>query len=169
MLAPVLRWPGSKWTLAQWIIEQMPPHVHYLEPFFGLGAVFFCKPPSARETINDLDSNVCNLFRMIRERTEELATLLEMTPWARNEYLLSYEKTGDSLEDARRYLVRTWQAFGGRIGNRTGWSHCGAISRSSTIPRWKRLPNLLAQTAERLSIAEIENRPAVDLIKDYGG
>jgi DNA adenine methylase len=145
----------------------MPPHVHYLEPFFGSGAVFFCKVPAKCETINDLDGNVVNLFRMIRERTEELATVLEMTPWARDEYLQSYEKTGDSLEDARRYLVRTWQAFGGRIGNRTGWAHCGAIGRSSTIARWKRLPNLLAQTAERLSFAEIENRPAAELIRDY--
>src|SRR5690554_1056987 len=110
-MKPVLKYPGSKWNIAKWIISFMPPHTTYLEPFFGSGAVFFQKPPSKVEMINDIDGNVVNLFRVIREHPEELAALIEMTPWARDEYYASYEKTGDSLEDARRFLVRCWQAF----------------------------------------------------------
>jgi len=41
---PILKYPGAKWNLANWIIQQMPPHKVYLEPFFGSGAVFFNKP-----------------------------------------------------------------------------------------------------------------------------
>ena len=89
-IALVLRWPGSKWTLAQWIIDQMPPHVHYLEPFFGSGAVFFCKQPSKFETINDLDSDVTNLFRVIRTRKDELA--------ANNRYVIPTSSIHSSLE-----------------------------------------------------------------------
>lgn len=54
-MKPVLKYPGSKWRLAEWIVSLMPPHKSYLEPFFGSGAVFFKKPPSRIETINDLD------------------------------------------------------------------------------------------------------------------
>lgn len=49
---PVLKYTGSKWRMADWIISLMPPHRSYLEPFFGSGAVFFKKPPSRIETIN---------------------------------------------------------------------------------------------------------------------
>lgn len=68
----VLKYPGSKWRLADWIVSLMPPHKSYLEPFFGSGAVFFKKTPSRIETINDLDGEIVNLFRVIRERSEEL-------------------------------------------------------------------------------------------------
>ena len=64
----VLKYPGSKWRIADWIIALMPPHKSYLEPFFGSGAVFFRKDPSRIETINDLDGEIVNLFRVIRER-----------------------------------------------------------------------------------------------------
>ena len=45
-MRPVLKYPGSKWKMADWIVSLMPPHKSYLEPFFGSGAVFFRKPPS---------------------------------------------------------------------------------------------------------------------------
>lgn len=69
-------------------------------------------PPARLETINDLDGNVVNLFRVLREEPEQLAALIELTPWARDEYYSSYEKTGEPLEDARRFLVRCWQLSG---------------------------------------------------------
>ena len=77
---PVLKYPGSKWKTAEWIISLMPPHKSYLEPFFGSGAVFFKKPPSRIETINDMDGEIVNLFRCIREQPEELARAVACTP-----------------------------------------------------------------------------------------
>lgn len=68
--------------MADWIISLMPPHRSYLEPFFGSGAVFFKKPPSRIETINDLDGEIANLFRCVREKTEELARAVELTPYS---------------------------------------------------------------------------------------
>ncbi len=165
-MKPVLKYPGAKWKLAEWIISFFPPHTTYLEPFFGSGAVFFNKPPSQKEIINDLDDNVANLFRVIREKPAELAALIEATPWARTEYLNSYEKTGESVEDARRFLVRAWQAFGSRLGHRSGWCHSGAKG-ATHLTRWKRLPKNLFLASERLLMAEIENRPAVQLVQEY--
>lgn len=50
----VLKWPGTKWSIANKIVELMPEHKIYLEPFFGSGAVFFTKTPCNTEVLNDL-------------------------------------------------------------------------------------------------------------------
>ncbi len=162
----VLRWPGSKWRIADFIISHMPPHEVYLEPFFGSGAIFFRKQPARTETINDLDSNVVTLFRVIRDKPEELAALVEMTPWARDEYYGSYEPTGNEVEDARRFLVRCWQGFGAKTACRTGW----AFDRTGTVYKpqlWNTVPERIMMVAGRLKNAQIENMPAKDLIQAF--
>lgn len=97
--------------MADWIISLMPPHKSYLEPFFGSGAVFFKKPPSRIETINDLDGEIVNLFRCIRSRPEELARTVALTPYSREEYELAWQyrlapDDADDMERARLTLVR---------------------------------------------------------------
>ena len=87
----ILKYPGAKWRIADWIISQFPKHKVYCEPFFGSGGVFFNKTPSAIETINDIDGNVVNLFKVCRERPAELAFVLSLTPWARDEFKNCYD------------------------------------------------------------------------------
>lgn len=97
----VFRYPGSKWSLAGWIIAHFPLEYEkmvYLEPFAGSGAVFFNKNPGAVETVNDLDSDIVNLFRVLRDRPDELKRALELTPYSREEYDLAFEPTEDPLE-----------------------------------------------------------------------
>lgn len=86
----VVKYPGSKWSLAPWIISMFPKHRSYLEPFFGSGAVLFNKPRSGIETVNDLDNNVVNLFECIRENPERLAAMVYMTPYSREVYERAY-------------------------------------------------------------------------------
>ena len=69
----VIRYPGSKARLADWIIGHFPEHHSYLEPFLGSGAVLFRKPRSSIETVNDLDGEVINLFECIRRDPDRLA------------------------------------------------------------------------------------------------
>lgn len=108
-MKPVVKYPGSKWRMAKWIIEHFPSNYRnmtYLEPFFGSGSIFFNKDRSRIETINDLDSNVYNLFKVVREHPNELAQQISMTPWSREEYMNSYDEVDDQLERARRFIVR---------------------------------------------------------------
>ena len=79
----VLKYPGSKWSLAKWIISHFPEHHSYLEPFFGSGAVLFNKPRSNIETVNDLDGNVVNLFEWIKKDPERLAHEIYYTTYSR--------------------------------------------------------------------------------------
>ena len=166
-MQPILKYPGAKWRLANWIIENMPEHKVYLEPFFGSGAVLFNKASAGIETINDLDGNVVNLFRVIRNRPDELKELISLTPWARDEYYDSYTKTGDDLEDARRFLVRCWQAFATRTGYRSGWRHSAQGQCPNMPEQWSKVPSRIQEVADRLKHVQIENTDALDLIKKH--
>lgn len=166
-MQPILKYPGAKWRLADWIINQMPDHKVYLEPFFGSGAVFFNKPPVGIETINDIDGRVVNLFRVIRDKPGELAMLVEFTPWARDEYVDSYNETDSDLENARKFLVRCWQAFATRTGYKTGWRHSAQGQCPNMPEQWVNLPERILAVADRLKHVQIENADAVELIKKH--
>ena len=92
-----LRYPGSKWSLAGDIVSLFGDHYHYVEPYFGSGAVFFSKPVSPHELINDMNSLVVNFFHVLRDRTDDFLFALEATPWSRDEYNQSHLQTGDAL------------------------------------------------------------------------
>ena len=119
------RYPGSKWSMAQWIIAHFPKDYQkmvYLEPFVGRGAVFFNKLPGKVETINDLNSDIVNLFRVLRDSPDELKRVLELTPYSREEYDLSFVPCEEPVEKARRFMVKTTQAIGAKLN---GTSKCG--------------------------------------------
>lgn len=170
---PSLKYPGAKWGIAgstaRWIVGHLPPHTTYVEPFFGSGGVFFSKPPSKAEYINDLDGDVANLFRVMREQPERLAALVDLTPYAREEYELSMdEAVADPVERARRTLIRHWMSVGGNGGGRyvTGWRHSGAKaarSKSCTF-EWDRLPERILAHGKRLKAAHVDNRPALEVL-----
>ena len=68
----IVKYPGSKWRLAEQIVSLFPKHHSYLEPFFGSGAVLFSKPRSNIETVNDLDGDVANLFPVYPKRSGKI-------------------------------------------------------------------------------------------------
>lgn len=166
-MKPILKYPGAKWSMADWIVGHLPAHNHYAEPFLGSGAVFFNKPKAPHEVINDLDGRVVQLCRVVRDRGDELARAIEMTPYARAEYYESYTATGDDLEDARRFLVRCWMAHGFKPFCRTGWRHNGSKSLQPITNLWNDLPARIRATVARLKDAEIESVPALAIIERY--
>ena len=82
----VLRYPGAKWRIADFILRHMPQHHSYLEPFFGSGAILFRKQPSAIETVNDINGDIVNLFRVVQEQADVLADYVAGIPYARQVY-----------------------------------------------------------------------------------
>ncbi|TQI68981.1 DNA adenine methylase [Clostridium sp. KNHs216] len=165
----VLKYPGAKWRIADWIIGHMPEHKSYLEPFFGSGAVFFRKEPSRIETINDLDGQIVNLFSRIREDPERLAGMVATTPYARQEYYSAFDSpTEDPFEQARLFLLQCWQGHGFRTYCRSGWKNDVAGREYAYAVRyWNQLPEWVMQACWRLKDAQIECRPAVDVIQRF--
>jgi len=163
----ILHYPGSKWSMAEWIISHMPKHTTYLEPFFGSGAVFFTKEPSGVETINDLDGEVVNLFRMVRERPGELAYALRWTPYSRDEYIIAHQTTDDDLERARRFMVRCWQAIRPKTHSISGWRCRHTMRDAFHVKQWNSIADRIEIVSERLRDVQIENAPAERLIPRY--
>lgn len=146
----------------------------YLEPFCGSGAVFFNKNPGAVETINDLDSNIVNLFRVLREDPEGLKRVLALTPYSREEYDLSFEPCDDPLEKARRYMVRTTQAIGAKMHNneKCGWRNHKQLKIGGTACKWAGITDTIDEAARRLRgdtthLVQIEHMDALRLIERY--
>lgn len=165
----VLKYPGAKNRIAPWICEYIPEHKVYLEPYFGSGAIFFNKVPARIETLNDLDGNVVNYFKIVRERPEELSAQLEMTPYSRDEYYRAYKTISEDteIERARKFAVRCWQGFGCSNLYRNGFRSSQQSTSPYTTREWRNLPERLMAASERIKNAQIENLPAAELIKRY--
>ena len=76
----ILRRLGNKKKIAQEIQKYFPPHKIYIEPFFGAGGMFFNKPKAKYNIVNDLDSDVFNLFQVVMNQKEELEKAFYMMP-----------------------------------------------------------------------------------------
>lgn len=170
---PVLRYHGGKWLLAPWIIGFFPDHRVYVEPFGGAGSVLLQKPRSYAEVYNDLDGEVCGLFRVLRDPQmgADLTRLVRLTPFAREEFELAYDPAGDPVEQARRTLFRAAAGFGSiaASGRRTGFRNNVTRSGSTPATDWAKWPDMLELYTARLAGVVIENRPAHEVIAQFDG
>ena len=139
----IMKYPGSKWGTAAWIIGHFPDHHSYLEPFFGSGAVFFNKPRSDIETINDINGDVVNLFKWIKDDPEKLAHEIYFTPYSRAVYKDAYQREPEnSLEAAVLFYIRLNMGHGFRTnGEKVGWkSDIQGRERAYAAEDWRNLP-----------------------------
>lgn len=170
----ILKYPGGKWRISEWIIEHFPEHKVYCEPFFGSGAVFFNKSPSYLETINDIDGNIVNLFKVCREYPEELAAAINLTPFSRDEFVACADldfpfgyNTADQVERARKTLVRYHQSFGASNSSKNSWRNVQTAGGPRCATMWNCLPEIIINCCQRLKEAQIENIDALSLIARY--
>ena len=166
----LLKYPGAKNRLAPWIVSHIPPHKVYCEPFLGSGAVFLNKEPAYNEILNDLDDDIYNFFKAVRENPEGLCKLIEATPYSRTEYSAVYmDEPVSDLEQARRFAVKCWQGFG--CGNKYKNGYRRGIGAASPNPAkaWAKLPDTIRLSTERLKNAQIEHKDALELISDLYG
>lgn len=165
----ILRYPGSKWNLAKTIIALMPDHKSYLEPFFGSGAVLFSKSPSKIETINDMDDEIVNLFKVIRLYPDELKKVIELTPYARSEYNQAFLiKSEDPIERARLLLIKSLQSHGFRVTEKSGWKNdVQGREKSYCVSHWCEVSKIIDEVTQRLKQVQIEKMDAVELIQRF--
>lgn len=168
---PALRYAGGKWQIAEWIIAHLPSHTAYVEPFGGGASVLLRKPRVKSEVYNDLDHELVNFFRILRDQGPALRTKLEATPFARSEFQLSYEPTADPLEQARRTVVRSFFGHGSSGHSRiTGFrSKRHTNNGCSHAVDWVNYQQAIPFLVERLQGVVIECRDALDLIRLHDG
>ncbi|HUU69404.1 MAG TPA: DNA adenine methylase [Planctomycetota bacterium] len=167
-------WYGGKFSHLAWLLPLLRPCHHYCEPFAGSAAVLLNRKPSPVETYNDLDGEVCNFFRVLRDQKEPLIEAIGLTPFSREEFALACQLDADvsPLERARRFYIRARQVRTGLAQTATvgRWANCKNTSRagmSGVISRWLGGVAMLPEIAGRLLRVQIENRPACDVIRLY--
>lgn len=172
MTPPPVPYFGAKQQLAPWIIEHFPRHEHYVEPYAGSLAVLLAKPPSAHETVNDLDLDLVTFWRVLREQPAELERVCALTPHSRAEQALANVSSQPDdltdLERARRVWVQLSQGRGA-VATNTGWRYYSKPVGGTSMPDYLRgYVARIVPAAERLARVSLECRPALDVIADYG-
>ncbi|GGM85011.1 DNA methyltransferase [Longimycelium tulufanense] len=168
-MKPPFAYYGGKTGLARRIVDLLPPHQHYVEPFAGSLAVLLAKPPAPMETVNDLDGDLMHFWRVLRDRPAELIRACALTPHSRAEYQTAYKLAEDELERARRVWVRISQGRTGTLA-RTGWRfYIDPAGSSTSMPGYLAgYVERMASAAQRLARVSLECRPALELIEAYG-
>jgi DNA adenine methylase len=168
-------WYGGKFSHLDWLLPQLPDAHHYCEPFSGSAAVLLNRDPSPVETYNDIDGEVVNFFRTLRDQKDELLEAIALTPFSREEFYVAVTSQPDNvskLERARRFFIRARQARTGlaQTASLGRWANCKNSSRSGmsgVVSRWLGSVDALPEIAARLLRVQIENRPAEDVIRLY--
>jgi len=171
MLKPPTPYAGGKQAIAQQIVDLMPEHKHYVEPFAGALSVLLAKPPSMIETVNDLDGDIVAFWRVLRDRPGELERMCALTPHSRQQY----EECRDHVdgEDDLAKAWRTWvfltQAIGSRPSRCPGWKRTQGGGRHNLARYLDGYLARIAPAAERLRQVSVEHRPALDVIRRLDG
>ncbi|HEY7339702.1 MAG TPA: DNA adenine methylase [Ktedonobacterales bacterium] len=168
-------WYGGKYSHLDWLLPLLPDAQHFCEPFGGSAAVLINRVPTPVETYNDLDSEVVNFFRVLRDQKETLIEQIGFTPFSREEFELACQGSTDDLselERARRFYIRARQVRTGLAQKASSgrWAHCLLTSRAGmagAVSRWLGSVEDLSLIAQRLLRVQIEHAPALEVIRRY--
>ncbi|ELQ9311269.1 DNA adenine methylase [Serratia marcescens] len=168
---PAIRYHGAKFRLAPWILSFFPQHTCYVEPFGGAAGVLLQKQRSYAEVYNDLDGEVVNLFRVLREPSsnQRLRELCALTPYSRDEFLQAGQHDEDPVERARRMVIRASMGFGSAaaIGGNSGFRSDSKRKYATASHLWASYPDNLRAVGERFSGVIIENKTAIDVLRAH--
>ena len=163
-----LPWLGGKSRLAERIVKLIPAHDHYAEVFAGAGWVFFRKPESRSESINDINSDLISFYRCCQNHLEELCRQFK---WllASREFFEDFRSQMDGrgltdIQRAARFYYLQRQAFGGRLGGVFGVDNV-APPKVNLV----RLEEELSAVHLRLTRVRIENLPWSEHVRRYDG
>lgn len=167
---PVLRYFGGKWRIAPWIIDNLPDHSVYCEPFGGGASVLMQKRRSKTEIYNDMDSEVVNVFRVLRDRrkAKQLHRALELTPFSRDEFKIAHTKASTMVEQARRTIVRSFMGHGADSTTRkhkSGFRAKSFDSNRDASKDWSNYHPAIEMFTTRLQGVIIENRDAMKVME----
>ena len=157
---------GGKSRLAKRIVEKIPPHTCYVEPFCGGAWVYFTKPPSRVEVLNDMDGELVRFWSVIRHHLPEFLRCLDFSLVSREQFEMERKQEPSLLTDVQRavrYYRQQRMGYGGKTTKRTFGT---SIMRPSSLNLTKVEENL-SITHRRLARTTIEHLDACDCILRY--
>jgi DNA adenine methylase len=171
----VFGWYGGKYSHLDWLLPLLPKATHYCEPFGGSAAVLLNREPSPVETYNDIDGELVNFFRVLRDEKNELIRAISFTPFSRREFELAISQPTEALsnlERARRFFIRARQVRTGlaQTASAGRWAHYLLTSRAGmagAVSRWLGSIDDLSKIVQRFQRVQTENSPAIEVIQRY--
>ena len=168
-------WYGGKFSHLDFILPHLPEDArHFCDVFGGSAAVLINRPPAEIETYNDIDSELVNFFETLRNQGGKLIKAISLTPFSREELIQACraEPHLSRLERARRFYVRARQTRTGlaQTSSQGRWAHCLLTSRAGmagAVSRWLGAIDGLPEIVQRLQRVQIENAPALEVMKRY--
>ena len=168
---PALRYYGGKFRLAPWLLSFFPPHLCYVEAFGGAASVLLQKERSYAEVYNDLDDDIWNFFRVVRDPVTRAALerVCGLTPYSRREFELAYEATDCPVERARRTAIRAGMGFGsaGASKQKTGFRVDTRRKHGTAQQIWVGFPAGLAALGERMAGVLLENGDGIGVMRQH--
>lgn len=165
MIGP-LSYIGGKRRIAKHLAALIPTHTTYVEPFAGGAQLFFHKPRSSVEVLNDLDAEITNFLRVVQRHPQELARLLRWQPPSRQLFAWHANQPPALLTDverAARFFYLQKNAWSGKRVRQN--FHYAVTKRNSYTPA--DLPRRLMDAADRLSGVQLEALPYHEILKRY--
>jgi len=167
----VFPYPGNKARHSDWILEHIPEHTCYVEPFGGAAGVLFNKPKSKVEVYNDVNGDLVQFFKTLRERGDDLQEWLKNVPFSQSVYrewrdeFLGGDRPDDPVKRAGIFFTLRYQSFGGALDNTASWRRPSSdIGEASAFVN---KTDALLEFRDRLRGVHIEERSAVDVIERY--
>jgi DNA adenine methylase len=171
-----IRWFGGKGNMLAKLRPYIPPHRTYVEPYGGAAALLFDKEPAPVEVYNDLNDDLVNLYRVLRDPEQFAAfqRLATLTLYSRTECLEAQrrvkEEEGEGVERAWTFWVACRMGFSGCGDDQAGWSYARTASRrgmAGTCSRFLSCIDALPRFHERLSRVQIESDDALAVMDRY--
>ena len=166
MTKPIIPWVGGKRRLAKVILPMFPEHQCYVEPFAGGAALFFAKPPSETEVLNDINSELVNLYRVVKHHLEEFCRQFKWALVSREIFKWLQDTPLEALTDiqrAARFYYLQKLAFGAKISSQT----FGTATSSKPRLNLLRLEEDLSDAHLRLCRVFIEHVSWQECIRRY--
>lgn len=196
-LTQPLKWHGGKYYLRKWIVDLMPPHLHYVEPYFGGGGILLARDPErdwmatgdekltaaekgSSEVANDLHGELINFWRVLQnaEHFEAFQRRIELTPFSEAEFDVAlecsrepeYDRNASPIDRAVQFFILARQSRQGLMRDFATLSRNRTRSRiNEQVSAWLNVVDGLPDVHKRLRDVVILNQPAVDVIRKQDG
>lgn len=199
VLTQPIKWHGGKYYLRKWIVGLMPPHLHYVEPFFGGGGILLARDPDrdwmsteseksskgklpaapqgSSEVANDLHGELINFWRVLQnpDDFEGFRNRIEMTPFSEAEFndaleSVSSGESASNVERAVRFFILARQSRQGLMKDFATLSRNRTRSRiNEQVSAWLNVIEGLPDVHRRLRNVVILNQNACDVIRKQDG
>jgi DNA adenine methylase len=166
----VFPYPGGKGRESDWILEKLPPHDTFVDVFGGSGAIIYNKPPSKNEVYNDINGDLVQFFRVLREQPDPLENWVRNVPYSRSVYdewataFFNGHRPDDPVERAGRFWTLRYMQFGGDARMKNGFKVRAKRSPARTFDNAR---ERLQELADRFADVIIENRDYLEILSGY--